>query len=141
MDNGANEQVFGVIINGAWQPQTIKFYVYIMIAPQKYEWQEIDEEIGCFVNWNKAIPLIEEKVTDGSLKFSSRINMRQTLKDLGVLTVTQVPQAVINGQVVGTVEQLTIHDDYKMTYDNSVEQIPIIDLTEQVKKNEESRNG
>ena len=73
--------------------------------------------------------LIEEKQTR---------NVKDMLQTLKVLVIQQVPQAVVNGQVVQSVEQLVVNRDYQMIYEDAVdESIGIIDITDGAVKKDE----
>ncbi len=134
MNNGVYEQVHGAIINGAWRPVTIIYYVFIMVAPQKVEWIEIDEELAYTIDWNKIGKLIEDKYADGTLQERMK-KVRETLIKLGVVHVEQVPQAVINGQPVQYMERLVVNSEYhpNLESDDGDVNLPIMDITEQVK--------
>lgn len=129
MDNGVYEEVVGAIINGAWRPQSINFLIFFPVDANKRQWQQIDEQLALNLDWNKVITLLEERYAAGELFTGKRIRVNKILQEVGVLTVKQVPSAVVNGQVIGTTEQLTMNPDFVFSFQNEVDAAaPIIDI-------------
>lgn len=135
MENGLYEEIIGKVVSGFWQPIEIKFYGFLPVGQNNFEWIEIEKTLAVNVNWNKVIDLIEEKIAADELKEKQIRKIKQLLIDLQVIVVQQTPQTTINGQVVQTVEQLVISPDYLMTYDDQPQDsISIIDIDYDEKK-------
>ena len=129
MENGVYEKVIGTILNGAWRPQDIKFYVSYPFGKNNYGWQEIDEQLATSLDWNKITTLIEQKYEDGSLKEKKVVRIPQVLESIGVLTMQETPMVTVNGVVTQTNKQLTMNPDYVFSFPNDVEQPPhVIDI-------------
>ena len=129
MENGVYEEVVGAIIHGAWRPQSINFLVFFPIGVNKREWQEIDEQLALNLDWNKIIPLLEERYAAGKLSVGKRIRVNKILHEAGVLTVEQVPRAVINGQVTDAVNQLKMNPEFAFSFQNEAnKKSPVIEI-------------
>ena len=50
MENGIFQEIKGKIVSGFWQPKEMKFYAYLPIKENKFDWFEIHQDLAVNIN-------------------------------------------------------------------------------------------